>query len=151
MQFLRLLGKKLRDDDVIEILEGLDLDVIYDFDRLHEGQPDRYWAASKKDGFQFRFSEAQTLDVIFLYIRPNDGYAAISQHDCDIPFFTTAGEAQTSGETRHLLVKKGRGDFLGVNREWVRLGFAGHSIHYEFHGGSLALVTITRTDGHQAA
>ncbi|HSY18443.1 MAG TPA: hypothetical protein VK815_08930 [Candidatus Acidoferrales bacterium] len=114
MQFIPLLGKKLKDDEVIEILESLDIEVIYDFDRLHEGQPDKYWAGAKKDGFLFRFDEAQTLDVVFLYIMPSDVYAAISQHGCDIPFFTTSVEAQTSGDARHSQVTKGSADFLGV-------------------------------------
>ena len=151
MQFIPLLGKRLKNDEIIEILEGSEMDVIYDFDRLHEGQPDKYWAASKKGGFQFRFDEAQTLDVIFLYIAPSDDYAAISRHDCDISFFTSGGEAQASGESQRLLVTKGRADFLGVSREWVRLGFVSHSIHYEFHGSSLARVTIMRTNEHQTA
>jgi hypothetical protein len=146
MQFMPLLRKKLKDDEVIEILERFDMEVIYDFDRLHEGQPDKYWAASKKNGFQFRFDETHTLDVIFLHTMPRDGYAAISRHDCDIPFFTTAEESRKFGEAQHLQVKKGSADFLEVSREWVRLGFAKHSIHYEFHAGSLALVTISRKD-----
>lgn len=50
---------------VISLLEGLDMEVIYDFDRLHEGQPDKYWAASESDGFRFGFNSAQTLNVIF--------------------------------------------------------------------------------------
>jgi hypothetical protein len=146
MQFIPLLGKKLKDEEVIEILEGFDMEVIYDFDRLHEGQPDKYWASSKKDGFQFRFDETQSLDVIFLHTAPGDDYAAVSRHDCDIPFFTTAEETQKFGEAQHLQVKKGSADFLEVSRKWVRIGFATHSIHYEFHAGWLALVTISRKD-----
>jgi hypothetical protein len=151
MQFISLLGKKLKNDEMIEILEGLEMDVIYDFDRLHEGQPDKYWAASKESGFQFRFDETQTLDVIFLYVVASDGYAAISRHDSDVSFFSSGREAQTSGEARHLLVAKGCADFLGVNREWVRLGFTSYSVHYEFHGGNLARVTITKNDESQPA
>ena len=147
MKFLPLLGKKLKDDEVIEILEGLDMDVIYEFDRLHEGQPDIYWAAAKSEGFQFRFDETQQLEVIYLHIAPDDGYAAVSQHNCDITFFASKQEVETFCEAQHLQVAKGRGDFFGVSREWVRLGFASYSIHYEFHTDSLALVTISRTGG----
>jgi len=150
MQFLPLLGKNLKDDEIIEILEGSDMDVIYDIDRLLEGQPDKYWAASKKSGFQFKFGATQTLDAVFLHTTPSDGYAAISQQGCDISLFTTTREAQAFGETQHLQVTKGHANVLGASRDWVRLGFTTHSIHYEFHGGSLALVTITRNDEHQA-
>jgi hypothetical protein len=143
MQLLPLLGKQLKDDAVIDILDDTEMDVIYDFDRLHEGQPDKYWATSKEAGFQLGFDAAQALDVIFLHLTPGDGFAAFSQGDCDVTFFTTTAEAQAFGETQCLQVSKGRADFLGVVRDWVRLEFATHSIHYEFHGDSLALVTIT--------
>lgn len=144
MKFLTLLGKKLKDDEVIEILEDLHMDVVYEFDRLHEGQPDIYWAAAKPEGFQFRFDEAQRLNFIFLYVTPREGFETISQHDCDIPFFATMQEAESFGAAQHLQVAKGNADFLGASREWVRLGFDSHSIHYEFHAGSLALVTVSR-------
>jgi hypothetical protein len=146
MQFLPLLGKRLKDDEVVDILESLDMVVIYEFDRLHEGQPDVYWTAARPAGFQFKFDEAQKLTTIFLYITPGEGFAAISFHDCDIPFFANSQEVESFGETRHLQVTKGSADFLGVTREWVRLGFASHSNHYEFRAGSLALVTVSRKD-----
>jgi hypothetical protein len=53
MNFLALLGKKLKDDDVIELFERAHIHVVCDFDRSHENVPDRYWAAAKKEGFQF--------------------------------------------------------------------------------------------------
>jgi len=146
MTFLPLLGKMLKDDEVIEILEGLDMDVIYDFDRLHENTPDIYWATSKPEGFQFRFDDSQRLEVVFLHITPGDGFAAVSQHDCDIPFFASKQDVEAFGEAQHLQVARGSADFVGFSREWVRLGFATHSIHYEFHAGGLALVTISRKD-----
>jgi hypothetical protein len=43
MHLLPLLGKSLKDDDVIDILDDMEIDVIYDFDRLHEGQPHTGW------------------------------------------------------------------------------------------------------------
>jgi hypothetical protein len=136
----------LKDDEVIEILEGLDMEVIYEFDRLHENLPDIYWATSKPKGFQFRFDDSQRLEVVFLHMTPGDGFAAVSQHDCDVPFFGSRQDVEAFGKTQHLQVTKGSADFLGVSREWVRLGFASHSIHYEFRAGSLALVSISRID-----
>jgi len=146
MTFLPLLGKQLKDDEVIEILEDLDMEVIYEFDRLHENTPDIYWATSKPKGFQFRFDDSQRLEVVFLHVTPDDGYAAVSQDDCDVPFFGSKQDVEAFGEAQHLQVTKGSADFLGVSREWVRLGFASHSIHYEFRAGSLAMVTISRID-----
>jgi hypothetical protein len=144
MHLLPLLGKPLKDDGVIDLLDGMEMDVIYDFDRLHEGQPDKYWAASQKAGIQLRFDAAQTLDSIFLHITPDDGFEAFSHGDCDVPFFTTAAEVQAFGETQRLKVSEGRADLFGVSRDWLRLGFGAYSVHYEFRAGSLALVTVSR-------
>src|SRR5688572_4116105 len=132
MQLLALLGKQLKDDPVIDLLEDLEVDVIYDFDRLHEGQPDKYWATAKEAGVQLGFDAAQALDVIFLHITPSDGFAPFSQRDSDVTFFTTTAEVQAFAETQRLQVSTGRAEFLGVTRDWVRLRFATHSIHYEF-------------------
>jgi hypothetical protein len=93
MHVLPLLGKATKDDVVIDLLEDLEMSVIYDFDRLHEGQPDKYWAAAKQAGIQLRFDESQTLDVIFLYIVPDEGFAAYKQRDLDIPIFASIPEA----------------------------------------------------------
>src|ERR1700744_2584144 len=136
MHLLSLLGKSLKDDDVIDILDGMKMDVIYDFDRLHEGQPDKYWASSRENGIQLRFDEAQILDTIFLYTAPDAGFAPYAQAQPDVPTFTTPAEAQAFAESRSLHVSKGRGTFLGVSRDWIRLGFGAYSVHYEFRAGS---------------
>src|SRR5262245_26669545 len=145
MQFLPLLGKSLRDDDVIDVLDSLEMDVIYDFDRLHEGQPDQYWASAKEAGIQLNFNAAQTLDTIFLHIAPSGGFGAFSPIGSDISIFATVAAAEAFGDAHGLQVSKGTADFLGVSRDWVRLGFVTHSVHYEFRGGGLALVTIQRS------
>lgn len=135
MQFLPLLGQKLKDDDVIDVLEGFEMEVVYDFDRLHEGQPDRYWASAKPAGFQLGFDADQSLNVCHFYITPGDGFAAFPPDDSDIPLFTNAAEVQSFGESHGLQVSQGSADFMGIARDWVRLGFATHSVHYEYHGG----------------
>ncbi len=146
MHLLPLLGRPLKDDAIIDLLEDLQMAVIYDFDRSHEGQPDQYWAASPKAGIQLRFDAAQTLDTIFLHITPDDRFAAFLPRDCDIPIFTAITEAEDFGEAHAVHISKGRTELLGINRVWIRLGFGTHSFHYEFRGGSLALVTISRTN-----
>ena len=40
-----LLGRMLKDDDVLEVLEAYEVEtVVYDFDRNHENMEDVYWA-----------------------------------------------------------------------------------------------------------
>jgi hypothetical protein len=144
MQLIPLLGKALKDDEVIDHLEGMEMEVVYDFDRLHEGQPDKYWASSKRVGIQLRFNEDQILDNIFLYIAADEGFAAFALGNSDVPVFRTAAEVQAFGDAQRLQVTKGQANFLGVSRDWIRLGFGAYSIHYEFRGGSLARVTVSR-------
>jgi hypothetical protein len=50
MKYIDLLGKQLKSDDVIDVLECDDLDVIYAFDRLHENQPDEYASSARTVG-----------------------------------------------------------------------------------------------------
>ena len=145
MQFVPLLGKQLKDDDIIEVLELLETDVIYDFDRLHENLPDVYRASSQPNGIELKFDAAQQLDTIFLHITPEDDFAAFSLSDSDIPLFESPAEVESFGSIHHLRVTKGHSDSSGTNRIWIRLGFATHSAHYEFRGDNLALVTLSRS------
>lgn len=149
MQFLPLLGRQLKDDDIIEVLALLDTEVIYDFDRLHEGRPDIYRAASKPDGLELRFSASQQLDNILLYVMPHDGFAEFSVSDCDVPLLETPSEAESFAAAQSLPVTKGTCDFLGTNHNWVRLNFGTHSIQYEFRRESLALVKISQPAGEE--
>jgi len=48
MRFKPLLGKRLKDDEVIEILEHFDMDVILSSTDCHEGQPDKILGASRR-------------------------------------------------------------------------------------------------------
>ena len=143
MQFLSLLGKRLKDDEVIEVLEMGDIEVVYDFDRLRENEPDKYWATAKDSGFQLGFDADQILRVVFLYASPTDGFAPVDLGSCDVPFFASGAEVESHASREGLRAKKGGAEFPGVNREWVRLEYPGYSVHYEFAAGGLRLVTIS--------
>ena len=146
MNFLPLLGKQLKDDDMFDVLtddNGSDIEVVYDFDRLHENMPDMYWATSKKDGFQFKFNADQILETIFLHAASIEGFTPVAHEHCDVPFFSTIEAVKIYGVEMMLpAVKGGRVDLLGVRREWMRLEFEKHFAHYEFRGDELALVTV---------
>ena len=144
MHFLPLLGKRLKDDEVLELLEDHDIEVVYDFDRLHENTPDKYWAASKKDGFQFGFSEAQVLDVVFLYAAPVEGFSAIDRADLDVPVFAGVTEVEAHCAAKNLGFKKGqvRGGVL-ADRDWARIDAGEYSIHYDFRAGVLTIITAS--------
>lgn len=144
MHFLPLLGKHLKDDDMLEFLEEHEVVVVYDFDRTHENIPDQYWAASKKDGFQFRFSADQKLDVIFLYIAPVRGFSAIDCAHLDVPMFTSVAEIEAHCATKRLRFLKGqmRDSVLG-DSDWARIDVDTHSVHFDFRGGKLTILTVS--------
>ena len=144
MKFLPLLGKRLKDDEVVDVLEHGEMEVVYDFDRLHENAPDKYWAESKKDGYQLRFDADQILRSIFLYVAPIDGFTPVTPNDCDVSFFATTRDAEEYGAEYKLHTSKGGADLLGAWRDWVRLEYEGYSVHYEFRDGGLTLVTVTK-------
>ncbi len=70
MKFLPLLGKLLKDDEVVAVLEQADMEVIYDFDRLHENTPDKYWAESKKHGYNCGLTLIRSSTLFFYTLRP---------------------------------------------------------------------------------
>jgi hypothetical protein len=144
MKFLPLLGKALKDDEVIDVLEQAEMEVVYDFDRLHENTPDKYWAESKKDGYQLRFGADQILSTIFLYAAPIDGFTPVTPNDCDVLFFATTDDAEAYGAEHKLRTTKGGADFLGAWRDWVRLEYDSYSVHYQFRDGGLTMVTVTK-------
>jgi hypothetical protein len=146
MKFLSLLGKRLKDDEVIDVLEYAEMEVVYDFDRLRENTPDEYRAESKKDGFQLVFDADQILCVIFLHVALVDGFTPVTRSDCDIAFFATTDEVELYGFEQKLRTTKGNADFLGARRDWVRLEHEGYSIHYEFRDAGLTLVTLTKRE-----
>ncbi len=135
MNFLQLLGRPLKSDDVIEVLEDFDMPVTYDFDRLHEGTEDLFWSESRPYGFQFRFNEAQILDVAFLYVAAHSGFSPVNLAATDVPAFASLEEARSAFERSGQTFKTGDG--------WIKVLGPQHSVHYEFRDAGLALVTLS--------
>ncbi|MCU7853409.1 MAG: hypothetical protein KZQ80_14495 [Candidatus Thiodiazotropha sp. (ex Monitilora ramsayi)] len=144
MEFAKLLGKKLKDDVVMEILEHYDMDVVYDFDRTHEGMEDVYWAASQENGFQFRFNENQLLDVIFLYMVPREGFTPIDKSEIDVPIYGSFLEAKSAFENNG--VKFTNYPSEDPNDEWFQRWINGahgtYTTHYEFKDKKLRMITL---------
>jgi hypothetical protein len=134
MNFSQLLGCALKSDEVIEVLEDFDMTVTYDFDRLHEGSEDLYWSESRSDGFQFRFDQAQVLDTVFLYAAEHSGFSPVNLSTTDVPSFASLEEARLEFERAGTAFKTGDG--------WIKALGSRHSVHHEFRGGVLALVTL---------
>jgi hypothetical protein len=151
MEFLPLLGKHLKDDEVLNLLERLEVQVVYDFDRLHENTPDQYWAAAEREGFQLHFDAEQRLDALFLYIEPLEGFAPVDRAELDVPLFSDLAELESHAASTGLRLTKGRvrGDGALADRDWGRIDDDSWSIHYDYRAGVLAVVTVSlpRADG----
>ena len=137
MKYLNLLGKQLKSDDVIDVLECDELDVIYSFDRLHENQPDQYWVASKAQGVQMRFNEDQILDTLFFYIQPDEEFSPCKPDSLGVPIFDSRDSVRDYAAQSSLTVVEGEVDFLGVHRKWIKIDFGSHLLHSEYRGEKL--------------
>ena len=153
MKILPLLRKHLKDDEIVEMLEHLDAEVIYDFDRSNENMPDAYWAKAKEHGITLRFDQNQTLDVVFVYVRPIEEHQAVNPSWIeDVVLFDSDSEVQTYAADHGIRLKTGsRPATLPPPGTWVRLDYDHHRVHYDFRGGMLHIVTISSITGSQPA
>jgi hypothetical protein len=147
MSLVELLGKKLKDDVVLQFFDDYQVgDVVYGFDRLHEGTNDEYRANAKASGFEVIFDQDQVLDMAFCYAAPTDGFASVDAAVAGVPLFSSVAAAESAAMDAGHRCAKGTADVpvLGLKTSWVRHERADAWVHYEFRDGVLALVTLSR-------
>lgn len=144
MQFIALLGKALKDEQVVEVLENFDISVTYDFDRLHENIDDLYWAESKEAGFQFRFNKDQVLDVVFIYLVQREGFSAIDRSLFDIKIFETFDEAESACLVAKTPYKASAGEPGSKSYKWwIKLDHDLYTAHYQFKEEKVIMLTLS--------
>ena len=117
-----LLRQPLKSDTVIELLEHWDALVIYEFDRLHEGQPDRYVVSSPENGIELLFDEEQRLQVVLLAAVDHGTFTAVDRSCCDVEFFDSVSEVSAHAAKSGAATSAGRAtSFDGAKTEWIRL------------------------------
>ncbi|NJK93320.1 MAG: hypothetical protein HC904_16830 [Blastochloris sp.] len=146
MNFLSYLGKALKSDELLDLLETHDMEVIYDFDRSHENIPDQYWATCLDLGLQLRFDDHQILRTIFLSLNQDDGNTPADLSNSDIPIFGSKQDVRNFASENNLKTTEGETEFFGAKHDWIRLEYSDHSIHYDFDGGPLKKVTIEKNE-----
>lgn len=142
MDFVALLGRQLKDDAVLDLLEFYDIQVVYEFDRLHENTDDIYWASARSDGFVLRFNQEQVLDTAFLYIAASEGVTPISHDQVEVPLFPTFDEAKRNLNSTGAFLAESPG-----KKWWVKGGFGSHTRHYEYRDNELYLLTLSWVAG----
>lgn len=146
MTLPKLLGKTLKDDEVLQLLEDYQAGpVTYEFDRLHEGTPDSYWLEARDEGFAIRFDEQQALKTIHCYVVPVDGFSAIDVGLLGVPLYATRDEVQRASTNMGLRVATGDANVpaLRLQTEWARVEAVDFWTHYEFRDGVLCMVNLS--------
>jgi hypothetical protein len=126
----------MKSDEVIDLLECFDMDVVYRFDRLCEGTPDRYAAAARSEGVELQFDERQVLETIWCYIVGRDGFSPIDSSCIGVFIPSSITEAQNYAVSTEQQFTK--------TDTWFRLECSEMWIHYEFIESKLSLITIMR-------
>lgn len=137
MRLAEYVGRKLKSDSVIEILEHFDIKVIYDFDRLHENTPDSYISSAKEAGFELHFNHLQILDTIWCYIEPRFGFSPVNKDIVGAPIFETFEDARAYAHASDIPASASNDE-----ESWFRLEYETLWIHYEFSDRRLGLITF---------
>jgi len=145
MKYLPLLDQSLKSDDIIDLLEVHDIDVIYDFDRLHENIPDQYWAACHALGIQMKFDQNQILKTIFIHLTNVDGFTPADLLDSDISVFTSKQKVRNYALENNIETTEGQTSFFGEEHDWIRFDYPDYKIHYDFGDGHLRKISLNVT------
>jgi hypothetical protein len=147
MKLVDLLGRKLKDESVLQLFEDHEVgDVVYSFDRLREGTEDAYSAKAEAAGFELMFNHDQVLETAFCHVSSVDGFMPVDVAVAGVPLFTSPEEAESAAKAVGTRYSTGQAKvaLLGLKTSWVRHERAEAWVHYEFRDGALALVTLSR-------
>ncbi|HLH31530.1 MAG TPA: hypothetical protein VKY31_10025 [Terriglobia bacterium] len=141
MKLVDFLGHHMKSDDVVDLLEGFDMRVIYQFDRTHENLADYYDAAAKADGFELRFDEHQVLTTVFCYVKPRGDIAAVDIDFIGVPLLESFADARAYALSNGIKISEPppASDHF---EQWIRLEHDERWDHYQFSDGQLARVTM---------
>lgn len=142
MKHLDLLGIQLKDDFLNDLFETYEVEVIYEYDRTHENLPDEYRAKIPDLGLQFVFDENQALFTLFIEQKEKKTWNPFKEDDARLKIFSSKVSARNYAKENGIATTEGNTDFMGEEKNWIRFDLSGHSIHYEFVGGSLKKITL---------
>ncbi|WP_226667428.1 hypothetical protein [Microbulbifer aggregans] len=142
MNLSHFLNSALKSDELIELFEAHDVEVVYSYDRLHQGMEDQYFGSMSKLGLQFVFNCQQVLKAIFVYAHKNGEFQAANLPELGITSFSEKASVVAYAQENSINYTEGAANFLGKSLEWAKFEFSNHSVHYEYKDGALALVTL---------
>lgn len=130
---------------MMDLFETYDVDVIYVYDRTHEGTDDEYNASVPKLGLEFRFDQEQNLATLFMKEKGDGGFNPFSGSDPRDPPFLSGSEAISYAQLHNIkyLYKPATVDpRWGEVPEWIKFLHGSYSIHYEFGSSGVNMVTL---------
>jgi hypothetical protein len=133
MDIISLLGRKLKSRLINDLFEMYDVDVSYQYERRSENEANHYSASIDELGLEFSFNSEQVLQTIF--ITSKSSFEKVNS-------FSSIKEVESYCHEQALSFEKGTSKFLGTFREWIKLSYLNHSIHYEFQDSTLHMVTL---------
>jgi len=141
MKHLDLLGTELKSEFLHDLLETYDVEVVYEYDRTYENLPDEYRAEIPDLGLEFVFDKSQVLQTLFM--KPVE-VATFNPFENDerIRKFESKPEALRYAKENGVAISEGASDFMGEQRDWIRLDSDSHSIHYEYVNSTLNMITL---------
>lgn len=146
MTHLDLLGIDLKSDVLNDLFETYHADVVYRYDRTNENAPDEYMACVPELGLEFIFDSKRKLRTLFMTNVVSEGFNPFEQDAQRLPKFSSKAEAVRYASTNAIQISQGCTDFLGEQRDWIKLEYTSHSVHYEFVDAQLNMVTIQATN-----
>lgn len=146
MKIIEILNKNLKSEELIELFEDYDFEVIYEYDRLHEGMADSYRGKIVEMGLEFLFDENQTLKTIFIFTQKTEDYFPANLAELNIQTFSSRKSAIDFARKNNINYTEGSGNFLGQKLDWVKFMVAQYSIHYQYSNDILNQVTLQVED-----
>jgi len=145
MDYVDLIGTPLKSDILLDLFETYDVDVIYSYDRSHENMDDEYTAEIPEMGLGFIFDSSQHLATVFMKFVDHSGFNPFKGIDPRSVTFKSGVEAMEYAKERSIEAKHSEAkhdDFFGAIPEWVKFNFNSFSVHYQFQGGAVEMVTL---------
>lgn len=147
MVFVRLLDKKLKDFEIVELLENNGMQVIYNFDRSDEDIEDEYYSISEENGLELQFNDVQELKTIFLKFNQR----LYLPREVDFPLYKSIDAVENEFDNLNLTYKlgapKGSNQHIKVypnngRTNWLK-GFSESGyIFYQFSNNNLSMVVL---------
>lgn len=145
MKFTEILGSSLKSDFLIELFQTYDVEVVYRYDRNHEGIDDEYVALIPEMGLEFLFDSSQRVTTLFMKKTDHNGYNPFDGPDPRSLGFQSGTEAMAWAKENSIdaIHQESSSDpVFGTIPEWVRFNFGTFYEHYQFNGGELEMVTL---------